>query len=103
MTGVACGLVFQLPLFMGFLTWVGVLTPRILGKYWRHSIVVIFILAAVLTPADPVSQLVLAVPLLVLYGLGFLVAVVLHRGRRRRQAGPGEAGTEAETGPGQGP
>lgn len=87
MTGLACGLVFQLPLFVGFLTWIGVLSPSLLGKYWRHSIVVIFIVAAILTPADPISQLVLAVPLLVLYGLSLILAVIIHRARVRSRAG----------------
>jgi sec-independent protein translocase protein TatC len=86
MSGLACGLVFQLPLFIGFLTWVGILSPALLFKYWRHSIVVIFIVAAILTPADPVSQLVLAVPLLVLYGLSLILAVVVHRARVRKKA-----------------
>jgi sec-independent protein translocase protein TatC len=86
MGGLASGLIFQLPLFIGFLTWIGLLSPRLLFKYWRHSIVAIFIVAAILTPADPISQLVLAAPLLVLYGLSLILASVIHRARKRQRA-----------------
>jgi sec-independent protein translocase protein TatC len=84
--GLASGLVFQLPLFVGFLTWIGVLSPRLLRAYWRHSIVGIAILAAVLTPADPISMIVLAVPLLGLYGLSLVLAGFIHRARAKRRA-----------------
>jgi len=86
MGGLASGLIFQLPLFIGFLTWIGLLSPALLFKFWRHSIVAIFIIAAILTPADPISQLVLAAPLLVLYGLSLILAVVIHKARRKKQA-----------------
>ncbi len=81
--GLACGLVFQTPLVAAFLAGVGILTPRRMRLYWRHSIVVIFVVAAILTPADPISQLLLAAPLLLLYGLSFLVVGVVYRGRQR--------------------
>jgi sec-independent protein translocase protein TatC len=86
MGGLASGLIFQLPLFIGFLTWIGLLSPALLFKFWRHSIVAIFIIAAILTPADPISQLVLAAPLLVLYGLSLILAVVIHKARKKRRA-----------------
>lgn len=86
MGGLASGLIFQLPLFIGFLTWIGLLSPALLFKFWRHSIVAIFIIAAILTPADPISQLVLAAPLLVLYGLSLILAVVIHKARREKRA-----------------
>jgi sec-independent protein translocase protein TatC len=86
MGGLASGLIFQLPLFIGFLTWIGILTPKLLFKFWRHSIVAIFIIAAILTPADPISQLVLAAPLLVLYGLSLILASAIHKSRRKARA-----------------
>ncbi len=81
--GLACGLVFQTPLVAGFLAGVGLITPKRMRLYWRHTIVVIFVLAAILTPADPISQLLLAVPLLMLYGVSFLVVGAVYRGRQR--------------------
>lgn len=71
----AAGLVFELPMISFFLTKLGILTPAFMRKYRRHSIVVIMILAAFLTPgADPVSQLILAVPLVILYEISILIS-----------------------------
>jgi sec-independent protein translocase protein TatC len=58
-----------------FLTKIGILKPEYMRKYRRHAIVVIFILAAVLTPGtDPVSQVVLAVPLFLLYEISIFIS-----------------------------
>lgn len=85
--GLASGLVFQMPLFLSFLTAIGLIRPQQLRHYWRHAVVAIFILAAVLTPADPLSQIVLAVPLLVLYLLSYFLSAAIYRGKvRRREA-----------------
>jgi sec-independent protein translocase protein TatC len=65
---------------------VGLLAPVHLRRYWRHSIVGIFILAALLTPADPLSQIVLAVPLMVLYWVSYVLSLIIHR---RKQHAPG--------------
>ncbi len=71
----AAGCVFELPMISFFLTKLGILTPDFMKKYRRHSIVIIMILAAFLTPgADPVSQVILAVPLALLYELSILIS-----------------------------
>ena len=71
----ASGFVFELPMISFFLTKLGILTPVFMRKYRRHAIVIILVLAAFLTPgADPVSQLVLAVPLVVLYEISILIS-----------------------------
>ena len=73
----AAGLVFELPMVSFFLTKLGILTPTFMRKYRRHAIVIILILAAILTPgADPVSQLILAVPLVLLYEISILISKV---------------------------
>lgn len=73
----AAGFVFELPMISFFLTKLGILTPGIMRRYRRHSIVAILVLAAVLTPGtDPVSQLVLAVPLVLLYELSIFISKV---------------------------
>jgi sec-independent protein translocase protein TatC len=78
----ACGIVFQLPLVTTYLTIAGILTPEFLLARWRHAVLVIFVVAAVVTPGDGPSQLVLGIPVTVLYfgsvGLSFLV-----RGKRK--------------------
>jgi len=69
------GLVFELPMISFFLSKLGILTPGFMKKYRRHSIVVIMIIAAFLTPTtDPVSMLVLAVPLVLLYEISILIS-----------------------------
>ncbi len=74
------GLVFELPMLSFFLTKLGILTPGFMRRYRRHSIVIIFILAALLTPTtDPVSQLILAVPLLFLYEVSIFISKVSQR------------------------
>jgi sec-independent protein translocase protein TatC len=83
----AAGVVFELPMVSWFLSKLGILKPEFMKKYRRHSIVVIFILAAFLTPGtDPVSQILLAVPLLVLYEISIWVSAWAWRGRQKREA-----------------
>lgn len=74
------GLVFELPLVIGFLVQAGMLQAATLRKQRRAAIVVIFIAAAALTPGpDAFSQLVMAMPLLVLYEIGVIVARIIER------------------------
>jgi sec-independent protein translocase protein TatC len=81
----AAGVVFELPMVSWFLSRLGILTPAFMRKYRRHSIVAIFILAAVLTPGtDPVSQVLLAAPLLLLYEFSILISA--WASRRREQS-----------------
>jgi sec-independent protein translocase protein TatC len=63
----ACGLLFQLPMVVYFLTKSGIITPSILRNYRKHGIVTIFVLGAMLTPPDPFSQVIIALPLIGLY------------------------------------
>jgi sec-independent protein translocase protein TatC len=74
------GLVFELPMLSFFLSSIGLLTPKLMRKYRRHSIVVIMVLAAFLTPGtDPVSQLLLAVPLVILYEISIFVSKIFQK------------------------
>lgn len=71
----AAGLIFELPMLSFFLTKLGILTPNFMRKYRKHSIVIIMIAAAILTPGtDPVSQIILAVPLVLLYELSIFIS-----------------------------
>jgi sec-independent protein translocase protein TatC len=70
----AFGIVFELPVAIFFLTKLGIVTPEVLRRKRRYAIVLIFILAAALTPPDAFTQLMLAVPLLILYEVGILVS-----------------------------
>lgn len=70
----ACGLVFQLPLIIYFLAKVGLVTPEFMRKYRKHAIVVTLILSAIITPPDVSSQILMAIPLLILYEFSIFVA-----------------------------
>ena len=73
----ACGLVFQLPLIVYFLTKLGFLTPEFMRKYRKHAVVVTLILSAIITPPDISSQVLLTIPLLLLYEMSILVSKVV--------------------------
>lgn len=76
----AAGLVFELPMMSFFLSRLGLITPAFMRKYRRHSIVLILVAAAILTPGtDPVAQVLLAVPLALLYEISIFVAKVFQR------------------------
>lgn len=89
--GLALGIGFQMPVVVLLLGWVGILSPRFLSKYRRHAIMVCAILGAVLTPADPISMFVLAVPLYLLYELGVVLLRLFPAFRVRGTATPGDA------------
>lgn len=78
----AFGLTFQLPLAMMVLSRLGIVGPKKFLSWWRYAIVVIFIIAAILTPTpDIFNQCLMAVPLVLLYGLGILGAKLTERKR----------------------
>jgi len=87
---ISFGIVFQLPIVVGALSWAGVIPPDLLVRRWREAVVLVFVIAAVFTPPDVVSQMLMAAPLLVLYAISIGVAHALGRGRRARRA-PGRA------------
>lgn len=72
-------LIFQLPLVILFLTKAGILTPQYLSKNRKYAIVIIFIVAAILTPPDVISQCLMAIPLLVLYEVSIFLSKLVHR------------------------
>ena len=76
-------LVFQLPVILTTLMSMNFLTRRGLLKYGRHVVVLLFIVAAVITPPDIVSQLAVALPLTVLYYLSILLAVIFGWGEEK--------------------
>jgi sec-independent protein translocase protein TatC len=84
-----CGLLFQMPLVLCLLAWFGIVSPRMLWRAWRHAVFFIALGAAVITPGDGPSMLILTVPLVVLYFVSVLVAWLLWRARGRPQSGGG--------------
>jgi len=72
----AMGLVFQLPLVMVALQRVGLVRHEAYRKHWRVTVLLIFVAAAIFTPPEPVSMMLMAAPMMVLYGLGLLLTAM---------------------------
>jgi Tat protein translocase TatC len=86
------GLVFQIPLVMTVLAAVGIASPQFFRKYRRHSLLAIFIVAAIITPPDYISQLLVAAPMIVLFELGIWLSAGAAKRRAEKQAGDGGGG-----------
>jgi len=84
------GLIFELPIVVFFLAFLGIVTPAFLVRHFRYAILIIFIIAAIVTPTpDVINMCIFASPMLALYALSIGVAWVVHPDRRkaREQAG----------------
>ncbi len=81
----AFGVAFELPLLVFFLAMAGIVTARQMLSFTPYMVLVVFILAAVLTPPDVVSQFFLAVPMLVLYLLGVGAAFLVGRQKQAKE------------------
>lgn len=93
----AFGAVFELPLLIYFLALANLVTPRGLWRFNRWFIVLAFIIGAIITPSpDVVSQLMMALPMIVLYNASIIAAHFVYRGKQKREAEERarEAGTE---------
>lgn len=76
------GLFFLLPVLSYIGTKVGIITPDFLRKYRKHAIVGVLILSAIITPPDLISQVIVAVPITILYEIGILVAASVEKKRK---------------------
>ena len=83
----ALGVVFQLPVLMAFLGLAGIVEPSTMARYRGHFVVGAFVLAAILTPPDPFTQILLGLPMVVLYEVGIWSARILARRERRSVEG----------------
>ncbi len=79
----ACGIIFQVPVVSWFLSKVGLVTPEGMRKFRRHAIIGALVLAAFLTPPDPVSQVMIAVPLILLYQFAIFLSKIATRKRKK--------------------
>lgn len=82
----ASAIMFQLPVVVYFLSKSGLVTSKMLISYRRHSIVVILIISAIITPPDVISQVLIAMPILVLYEAGILIAKRLEKEKAEKKA-----------------
>jgi sec-independent protein translocase protein TatC len=78
-----CGLLFQLPVVVYFLTKAGIVSSALMKTYRKHAIIVILVLGAIVTPPDPFSQILIALPLMMLYQMSILIAKRIERREAR--------------------
>jgi sec-independent protein translocase protein TatC len=76
---VGSGLLFQLPVVIYFLSRFGIVTPKFLRKYRKHSIVIILVIAAIITPPDPLSQVLISLPLYLLFEISILISARVEK------------------------
>lgn len=81
----ASAVMFQLPIVIYFLTQAGLVSSLMLKTYRRHAIVTILIVSALITPPDVISQILIAMPILVLYEAGIIIAKRLERKKRKEE------------------
>jgi sec-independent protein translocase protein TatC len=86
------GIAFELPVFAYFLALLGLVTDKTLKDFFKYAVIIIFVVAALLTPPDVLTQLLMAVPLVLLYGLSILIvrAVNPHIEDEDEKDGPEE-------------
>ena len=85
-TVIACGIIFELPIIIYFLTKIGLVTPEILKKYRKISLVIVLIISAVITPPDVTSQIIVAVPVLILYQVSIYISKMVMKSEAKKEA-----------------
>ncbi|GGW60451.1 Sec-independent protein translocase TatC [Winogradskyella epiphytica] len=85
-SALASGFVFELPIIIYFLTKVGLVTPQVLRKYRKFALVIVLILSAVITPPDIASQVIVAIPILLLYQISIYISAIVVRNQKRKEA-----------------
>ncbi len=80
----AAGIIFELPIIMYFLTKIGLVTPEFLKKNRKYALVIVLILSAIITPPDISTQVIVAVPILILYEVSIIISrIVIKREEKR--------------------
>lgn len=79
----ASGIIFELPIIIYFLTRVGIVTPEFLRKNRKISLVLVLSLSAIITPPDIASQIIVSIPILILYEVSIIIAKVVTRNQKK--------------------
>ena len=74
-----------MPIIIYFLTKIGLITPEILRKYRKFALVGVLILAAVITPPDIASQVIVAIPIIILYQISIYISKIVIRNQKRKE------------------
>ena len=78
-SALAAGLIFELPIIIYFFTKIGLVTPQFLRKYRKYALVIVLVLSAVITPPDIVSQIIVAIPVLILYEVSIIISKFMYK------------------------
>ncbi|MEY8848373.1 twin-arginine translocase subunit TatC [Psychroserpens sp. XS_ASV72] len=81
----ASGLVFELPIIIYFFTKIGLVTPQVLKKYRKFALVIVLTLSAIITPPDIASQIIVAIPILILYQISIYISKIVVKNQARKQ------------------
>lgn len=81
---IAGGIAFELPILVYFLSKIGLLTPKFLRKYRKHSYVVLLIIAAIITPPDVLSQMIVTIPLVILFEISIFISSRVDKARQKK-------------------
>lgn len=81
----ASGLVFELPIVIYFLTKIGLVTPEFLRTYRKYALIVVLVVSAVITPPDVASQVIVAIPILILYEASIFISKIVIRNQKRKE------------------
>jgi len=81
----ASGLIFELPIIMFFLTKMGLVTPEFLKTYRKHALVITLVLAAIITPPDIISQVIVAIPILILYEVSIFISKMVVKSELKKE------------------
>ena len=79
------GILFQLPVVVFFLAKAGIVSAHLMKTYQKHAIIVILILAAMITPPDPFSQILVSLPLMLLYQMSIFIAKRIEKKEAKAQ------------------
>ncbi len=84
MSALAAGLIFELPIIIYFLTKIGLVTPQFLRKYRKYALVIVLVVSAVITPPDISTQIIVSIPILILYEASILISAFVVRQEARQ-------------------
>ena len=82
-SAIASGIIFELPIIIYFLTKAGVVTPESLVKYRKYALVLVLVLAAIITPPDVASQIIVAIPIVVLYQVSIFISKIVVKNQAK--------------------
>lgn len=80
----ASGIIFELPIIIYFLTKIGLVTPEFLKKYRKYALILVLVLSAIITPPDIASQIIVAIPILILYEASIIISKIVIRNQNRK-------------------